>query len=416
MPEKSKIFYGWWVAGACFLMSVYIGAVVFWGVTAFFEPLVAEFGWSYTEISFAASLRGLEMGILSPLVGVLVDRFGSRKLMTIGAIIVGAALLLLSRTQSLITFYIAFIMLSFGGGGCTSVVIVVVIASWFKKNLGRALGVTASGFGASGLLLPVIVKLIDVYGWRTTYLILGVGVWLVCLPMCWIIRNDPESMGLRVDGETEPVDQGDDKDRPRPAPAADVNIGFRSAWRLPAFWAMMFLEFMRAMTSGAVALHVMPYLSSLGLSRNLAGLAAAGIPVVSIAGRLAFGTLGDRWPKRYTMALTCIMMGIGLLVFIYAGNFLWAGAFLVLYAPGLGGGLVLRGSMLREYFGRIALGKLLGVIMGFGAVGGMIGPTLAGWAFDASGDYRTLWIAFGLFTLTAAVVAWKTKPIKAASI
>ena len=75
------IFYGWWIVLAGFLIGLYVGSVVFFGFTAFVEPLKREFGWTYTQISLAASLRGLEMGIFAPLVGFLADRFGSRRLM-----------------------------------------------------------------------------------------------------------------------------------------------------------------------------------------------------------------------------------------------------------------------------------------------------------------------------------------------
>lgn len=84
-----KVYYGWWIVLACFFIGLYVGGVVYYGFTAFFEPLIEEFGWSYTQISFAASLRGLEMGIFAPLIGFLVDRFGSRKLILCGTITVG---------------------------------------------------------------------------------------------------------------------------------------------------------------------------------------------------------------------------------------------------------------------------------------------------------------------------------------
>jgi len=154
-----KVFYGWWIVLACFFISLYVGAVVFFGVTAFVSPLREEFGWSYTQISFAASLRGLEMGIFAPIVGFLVDRFGSKKLLLAGTITTGLGLLFLSRTQSLAMFYASFLLLAFGSGGCTSVVTMTAVANWFHKNIGIAFGVMASGFGASGLLVPLIVEL-----------------------------------------------------------------------------------------------------------------------------------------------------------------------------------------------------------------------------------------------------------------
>ena len=112
-----KIFYGWWIVLACSLICLYGGGIVFFGFTAFFDPIREEFGWSYTQISLAASLRGLEAGVFAPLIGFLVDRFGPRKLMLWGTIIVGFGLILLSLTQSLAIFYASVMLIGFGAGG-----------------------------------------------------------------------------------------------------------------------------------------------------------------------------------------------------------------------------------------------------------------------------------------------------------
>ncbi|MBW2673767.1 MAG: MFS transporter [Deltaproteobacteria bacterium] len=157
---RVRIFYGWWIVGACFFIAFYVAGVLFYGFTIFFEPLVKEFGWSYTQVSFASSLRGMEMGIISPLIGFLVDRFGSRKLILIGVITVGLGLILMGFTQSLFMFYGAMVFVAFGGGGCTSVVTMTAVARWFRKNIGKALGIMSAGFGASGLMVPLIVWLV----------------------------------------------------------------------------------------------------------------------------------------------------------------------------------------------------------------------------------------------------------------
>ena len=117
--NQFKIFYGWWVVVASFLIALYVGGTVFYGFTAFFEPIANEMGWSYTQISLAASLRGLEIGLLSPVVGILADRWGPRRLIFSGVLITVSGLLLLSSTSSLIMFYGAFALLSIGVSACT---------------------------------------------------------------------------------------------------------------------------------------------------------------------------------------------------------------------------------------------------------------------------------------------------------
>lgn len=99
--RSHKVFYGWWVVGASFLIALYVGGVIFYGFTAIFEPIANEFGWSYTQISLVASLRGLEIGLFAPVAGIIADRWGPRRLIFSGVTITAAGLILLSTTTSL---------------------------------------------------------------------------------------------------------------------------------------------------------------------------------------------------------------------------------------------------------------------------------------------------------------------------
>jgi len=272
-----KIFYGWWIVGACFLIGLYVGGVVFYGFTAFFEPIRREFGWSYTQISLAASLRGLEMGLFGPIVGFLVDRFGSRSLIFLGTIVVGFGLILLSCTQSLAMFYGSFLLIAFGAGGCALLVTMSVVVNWFRKKVSIALGVMMSGIGASGLLVTLIVHLIDGYGWRTTLLMLGAGMWVLGIPLSFVIRDRPEQYGYLPDGEAsgEPLSSTDTHGEER-------EVSLREAFGKSTFWYLNIIEAIRMLTVSAVIIHVMPYLNSLGVPRATAGIVAGAIPLFSI--------------------------------------------------------------------------------------------------------------------------------------
>ncbi len=384
-----RIFYGWWIVLACFFIGLYVGGVVFYGFTAFFEPIREEFGWSYTQISFAASLRGLEMGFIAPLVGFLVDRFGSRKLILYGTITVGLGLIFLSLTQSLAMFYGSFLLVAFGAGGCTVVVTMSAVANWFHKKVGIALGVMASGVGASGFFVPLIVWLIDVYGWRTTLIILGLGMWALGIPLSFVIRDRPEQYGYLPDGESsvEPIPKPEIQGR-------GVEIGLKEALKKRSFMYLCTAEAIRMIAVAAVIIHVMPYLSSEGVPRTTAAIVAGAIPLFSIIGRFGFGWLGDVFDKKYVMVWALFLMGLGMLAFCYVQVTGVVFLFLLLFAPGYGGGMVIRGAILREYFGRDSFGKMIGILMGFGSIGGIIGPTLAGWAFDTLGSYNIIWLVF----------------------
>ncbi len=393
------LFYGWWIVAASFLISVYVGCCGFFGFTAMIDPIVREFGWSYTEVSFASSLRGLEMGILAPIVGVLVDRFGPRRLILAGVVTIGAGFILLSLTQSLWTFYASFILLAFGAGGCTSVVTLAVVARWFRRDLGKAMGISVSGFGASGLLVPVIVWLIDSYGWRTAMTVQGAGMWALGIPLALIIRDRPEEMGLTPDGPLSPK-RAAESAADRPA-IPESRVPFREALTSRPFLWLNLVEAIRFTVLTAVVVHVMPYLSSQGIARETAGLVAAAIPLCSIPGRFGFGWMGDVTEKRYVMAAAFACMAAGLLAFHFAAARWSLALFLLLFSPGFGGNMVMRGAVVREYFGVHNFGKLMGVTLGAASIGGIIGPTAAGWVYDTTGGYGPVWIACaGLIALS----------------
>jgi sugar phosphate permease len=394
----TTFFYGWWIVIACFSIALYVGGVLVYGFTAFFEPIVAEFGWSHTQVSVAFSLRGLEMGILAPLIGFLVDRYGSQKLVFSGALTVGSALILLSLTDSLFMFYGAFILLALGASGCASTVLMAAVAPWFRRNVGKAMGLVACGFGAGGILIPVIVWLIDVYGWRTSLVILGLVMWGVGIPLSFLIRHRPEQYGYFPDGEMS-ADVRSDKQ----GQDIDEEVCFGEALRSRSFWLIGIAETIRIMVALAVITHVMPYLTSMGMPRASAGLIATSIPLLSIIGRLGFGWLGDVFEKRYVLAVVYCIFGLGTFAFSYIHEKWFILLFLLLFSPALGGGVSLRSAIVREYFGRMAFGRLFGVITGMAAIGGVIGPSFAGWTFDSLGSYRPVWIVFA-GTVTIAMV------------
>ncbi|MFC1815285.1 MFS transporter [Thermodesulfobacteriota bacterium] len=172
-----KIYYGWWIVFACFFIYFSVSGIIY-SFTAFFEPISEEFGWSYTKVSIAASIRGLELGLFAPIMGFLVDRFESRRLLFCGIFTIGFGLILLSLTNSLTLFYGASIIFSLGISACSGPVIVPAVAKWFKKDLGKAMGIISAGLGAGGILVPLTVSLINLYEWRNTFLIFGFGVWL----------------------------------------------------------------------------------------------------------------------------------------------------------------------------------------------------------------------------------------------
>ena len=395
----NPIYYGWWIVLASFITAFYVAGTIFYGFTAFIEPLANEFGWSYTRISLAASLRGLEMGLLAPFVGILVDRFGSRKLLLSGSLVLGFGIILLGFTQSLAMFYGAFILIAFGAGGCTSVVTMTAVANWFDKNVGKAMGVTVSGFGASGLIIPLIVWMIAVFGWRMTLIILGIGMLIIGVPAAFVMRNKPDNAA-----DVSIMEKAYKRNDLSQRQSDDKRFKYTEILKKKSFLFVNLAEVIRLMALMAVVTHIMPYLSTMDISRRSSGLIAAGIPLLSIAGRFGFGWLGDIFEKKYVMAISFSLMALGMLALCYIKLTGMIYIFLFFFSNGFGGIATLRGALLREYYGKKNFGKYLGIMMGFGACGGIIGPTTAGWVFDLTGSYYFVWLVLSALVGLAIIL------------
>jgi len=409
--RPSSVFYGWWIVGACFLIALYMGGVIFYGFTAIFEPIANEFGWSYTQISLALSLRGLEIGLLAPLIGLLVDRWGPRRLILGGITIAGLGLVLLSYVTSLGMFYGAFALVAIGMSGCTSTVLMTTVANWFHKKVGMASGITLCGFGASGLLIPLVVRLIDTFGWRTAIATLGLGMLGIALPLSLLIRHKPEQYGYLPDGATASAVIPDEDSAP--AQTVREGIGAKQALKSSTFWHISLAIMCQFMVVSAVVTHVMPYLSSIGIARITSGFIASAIPLLSIAGRLGFGWLGDRFDSKRIATITFALMTLGLISFEYtsSGQIWLFVPFLLLFTAGYGGTNPVRSILLAEYFGRSNFGAIYGCIVGVAMIGNIAGAPLAGWVFDNWGSYQYTWLAFAGLAAAATITIATIPPV-----
>jgi len=398
------IFYGWWIVGACFIIAMYMGGAVFYGFTAIFEPIAEEFSWSYTSISIAASIRGLEAGLLAPVAGIIVDRWGPRRVIFGGVLCISLGLLLLSQVNSLGMFYVAFILMSLGIGSCGISVTVTAVANWFHRRVGLASGIMICGYGSAGLMVPLIVRLIDVYDWRTTIVILGIGMLVIGLPLSLLLRHKPEQYGYLPDGEASGLTIPEEslaKQR-----AKEVRFTAKQAMKTRTFWFIVVAVMPQFIVMPAVITHVMPYLSSVGIARTTSGLVATAIPLLSIGGRFGFGWFADRYVAKRMSAIALIMLTLGLLCFEYVSlgwNWLLV-PFLVLLGFGYGGINTMIGILLREHFGRGNFGTIIGFAWGILMFGGMAGPPIAGWVFDTWGSYQGIWVVMAGSAFIGAII------------
>jgi MFS family permease len=410
--KHNALFYGWWIVASGFMISFLTGGTVFFGFTAILEPLVKEFGWSYTQVSLAASLRGLEMGLLAPIVGLIVDRWGPRILIFGGAVSIGLGLLLLSHVNSLAMFYGSFILIAVGMSTLSGTVTLTAVANWFRKKAAIATGIVVSGTAVGGVLVPVVSLLIDKYEWRTAMIVLAICIVAIIIPLSLVFRHKPERYGYLPDGETTSSELADKNLIELPDANRDDRDNDTTNARV--FWHMSLASFCHMVITSAVVTHIMPYLSSTGIARSAASLAAGVLPLASIGGRLGSGWFGDRFEKKKIAAVGFALVACGLLFFgfLSGGERLLLLPFIVLFSTGWGTSVTIRAALLREYYSRNRFGRMYGFLAGIAMLGTVAGAPLAGWVYDRWDTYQGIWFVFTAVAVLAVIIILTIPPVK----
>jgi sugar phosphate permease len=392
--RRPKVFYGTYIVAAAVIIILYSSGIVYFGFTAVFEPIAKDFGWSYAQVSIASSLRGFEMGLLAPVVGLLVDRWGSRKLIFGGSILIAAGFLLLSRITSLAGFYSAFLLIAAGMSTCSGTVLLTTVTNWYRKRAALAVGIVSSGWGLGGLLVPLVTRLIDSVQWRSAMLTVGLGMLVIVLPLSFVFRHKPQQYGYLPDGDTDdPVEHSESNTK---TPPIEVAVRAGQAVRSRVFWQIAVATACHAFVVGAIITHLMPYLSSVGIDRSRSSIVALLLPVVSILGRLSSGWLIDKIGSRRVFTIGFAFMALGSLILSGVTNERsWLVIpFVLALSLGWGVSVTTRFALLRERFGIASFGAILGFTSGVMMLGSMIGAPLAGWVYDTYGSYTGAWLGY----------------------
>ncbi len=412
------VYYGWWIVLASMIALLVASAFYWQGFGIFFLALQEEFSTSRAALSGAIALSQLEGGMLGPLGGYLVDRFGPRRMMIIGSTIMGGGFILMSQIHSLVEFYIVFLcVISVGMSIGIRVPALVAPANWFVRRRGLAIGLAISGGGLGGIFIPLLAWLVASFGWRTAAVIAGIAVWSVAIPLAMVMRGRPEEYGLRPDGNyrrPEEAAEGAGEQAGRagePAAAEESEFTLAQALRLPVFWLLAGAFGLRQFAVGAMSLHLVPFLVDGGRSLQIASLILAGVALTSIAGRIGFGVMADRFAPRLVMATSMAMVGSGALLLLLSRELpLLLAAFVVIYAIGWGGGATTMSAVRGSYFGRRAFGTISGSMDFVQMFGLVLGPVYAGFIFDLTGSYVIAFSSFAVSALLAAVLMAFLRP------
>ena len=267
-----------------------------------------------------------------------------------------------------------------------------------------ASGIVASGLALGGLLVPLLTMLIDMFDWRTAMVIVGLGMWVIVLPLSLVVRHKPEQYGYQLDGEaniTTVVHEGMVS-----LSITDVSTGVRQAIKSWAFWNISLVVTCQFLIINGVITHIMPYLSSIEIPRSTSSLIAGAIPLVSIGGRLGFGWLAYKFDKKHLMAGGFAIMSLGMLFFSYASySMIWLlTLFIILFGIGWGGNVTMRVALLSEHFGRAKFGTIHGLVVGVVSLGQMVGAYLPGLVYDIWGSYQGIWLVFAGLAIVPLVI------------
>lgn len=381
------------------------------GFQAFFDPIVAQFGWSRGATAAGMSLHRTGRGLISPFVGQLLDRFGPRPMMLLGMLITGAGFILLGRVQELWQYYAAIALLTLGISSGTGIVGFATTGNWFVRKRGRAMAIMSSASAIGGMGVPLLVLLIDSVGWRDALLVVGIGFWALGLPAALLMRRRPEEHGMVPDGEESPAPQrARGEDPGGEGRGSEPELTVREVVGTRFFWQLSIAISFAQLTTAANVLHI-PALVSFGISRELAALAVLGIAVSSFVGRLAVGSMGDYVDKRYLMAAAFASMVLATLAMVSINAELgipsWLGlwGFSVFFGLGFGGSIPVRLAMIADSFGRRRYGSILGLISAISAGFSAAGPAFAGVMFDVTGSFRVAFLILaGLLALAVPMM------------
>ena len=345
------MFYGWWIVGAGFLVNTANGALVFHAFGAYVVLLEDDFGWNRTAFAIAFALQRVESGLLGPVEGWAIDRFGPRKVMITGLLIFAAGFFAFSQVNSIATFYAAFLLIALGSALSAFLPVTVAVVNWFNHRRALALALLSMGFAAGGLVQPVVVALLETLGWRQMAIVSGLVILVLGLPLAMLVRHRPEDYGMRPDGAAATTGE----------PPQETGFTARQALRTRAFWFIGLGHGASLLVMGAVMVHFVAHVAELGYSLSYAATMIMVMTISMLVGQTVIGGfLGDRINKRVTIVIALFGHAVALLILAYATSGLMIIGFVVINGLAMGTRGPLIQAMRADYFGRQSFGTIMG--------------------------------------------------------
>ena len=367
-----------------------------WGASVFVRPMTEDLEWSRAAFYGALTVQMVVAGALAPIVGPMQDtRTGPMRLMLLSAVLLGCSLMAVRYVDSLWQFYLLFGV----SGGIAQVtggfaLAMNILPKWFVRKRGRVMGVAAMGPGLGPMLYPISIQaLIDSSDWRIAWFVLGIVVIALLVPLSFLVRTRPEDMGLLPDGDSPARPdrvlssvEGQQPASPRQSIAAG-GLTVRESVRTLSFWLIVAAFILVGVGIGGFHANLVPYYQDSGIAESVAALSATAFAVGSVSFRPVWGLLAERVPMRFLIGPQLILTAGTVLLILNVG-----GQTSMLIASGLHGltisaYITLMGVITADYFGRLHLGAINGVIRPFMAASSAVSPLFIAFLFDLQDSY-----------------------------
>lgn len=373
-----------------------VSSIHFYSFGLFMKPLQAEFGWTRAEISGSLMFISVAGVLSAPFIGVLIDRWGSRRVGMPGVVAYASAFALLSLVgPSIWTYWAGFVLLSLSITTITATVWSRAIAAHFDvKRRGMAIALALCGSSIGMLLAPLVADhLISAHGWRTGYVGLAALFAGMALPMIWFFFRD---------GPTPPTEASSEP----AAAASNREIGPREAFRSVRFWSLVAASLIASISVLALVTHLVPLITDTGLETSVAAAAASTIAITSTLGRLAEGYLLDRFKGPAISAISLLVPSLACLLILFVPPSPgWAFAIALVLGTAIGAEVNIFAYLTSRYFGVRHFGVLFGIVYSMVILGGGLGPLLSGTIFDRTGSYDMVaWIVLPLSIACAVLI------------
>ncbi len=407
-----SVFYGWYIAVGCAVLSFVGVGVGYYGLAVFLKPLKDEHHWSTTAVSGATGLYFSISGLTSAVIGPRIDRTGPIKFMAVGILIVGLSVAAIGFVHSLWQLYLVYSVLAIAFGMSTAVATNAIMTRWFVRRRAKAMAVSATGVSAGGVILsPLISKLVDIGGTELAAPSMGILVVAVALPVLFlVIAWDPKLMGLKPDGNMVPIPE-----TAHSLLAEQVQLrhwSMAQARRTMAFWSLTIAFLLVLTAQTGYVFHQISFLEDRLGSRSTAAFALSVTAGGSIVARLIVGMFADNFDKRkFTVGLFALQ-ATSILLIIHTENLAATWALTLVFGFTIGNVYMMQSLLVGEIFGLVSFGAVFGLVNLVGQVGAGAGPFGIGYLRDQTGGYAIPFTVTALLTYLAAVVILFARPAK----